>query len=71
MGHIFEAHVSERPDPGVERTRKHKLLAIIAIAVWGVISGADNGVAIEAFGQIREGWRRGFLEADVEVVAAA
>ncbi len=62
MGNIFEDHFGTIPDPRVERTKKHKLLDIIAIAICGVISGADNWVEIEEFGQIREGWLRKFLE---------
>jgi predicted transposase YbfD/YdcC len=62
MGNIFEDHFGTIPDPRVERTKKHKLLDIIAIAICGVISGADNWVEIEEFGQIRETWLREFLE---------
>jgi predicted transposase YbfD/YdcC len=62
MGNIFEDHFGMLPDPRVERTKKHKLLDIIAIAMCGVISGADNWVEIEEFGQIREAWLREFLE---------
>ena len=62
MGNIFEDHFGTLPDPRVERTKKHKLLDIIAIAMCGVISGADNWVEIEEFGQIREAWLREFLE---------
>jgi len=62
MGNMFEDHFGAIPDPRVERTKKHKLLDIIAIAICGVISGADNWVEIEAFGQIREAWLREFLE---------
>jgi predicted transposase YbfD/YdcC len=62
MGNIFEAYFSELPDPRVERTKRHKLLDIVAIAMCGVICGADNWVEIEEFGLIREEWLRGFLE---------
>jgi hypothetical protein len=62
MGNIFEDHFGALPDPRVERTKKHKLLDIIAITICGVISGADNWVEIEEFGQIREAWLREFLE---------
>ena len=62
MGNIFEEHFGTLPDPRVERTKKHKLLDILAIAICGVISGADNWVEIEEFGQIREAWLREFLE---------
>lgn len=50
------------PDPRVERTRRHKLVDILAIAVLGVICGADSWVDIVDFGQAKEAWLRGFLE---------
>jgi hypothetical protein len=62
MSNIFEDHFGALPDPRVDRTKKHKLLDIIGIAICGVISGADNWVEIEEFGQIREAWLREFLE---------
>src|SRR5258708_24473317 len=62
MGNIFEDYFGELPDPRVERTKRHKLLDIVAIAMCGVICGADNWVEIEEFGLIREEWLRGILE---------
>jgi predicted transposase YbfD/YdcC len=62
MGNIFEDYFGELPDPRVERTKRHKLLDIVAIAICGVICGADNWVEIEEFGRVREGWLREFLE---------
>jgi predicted transposase YbfD/YdcC len=58
----LEDYFGDLPDPRVERTRKHKLLDIIAIAICGVICGADSWVEIEEFGKIREVWLREFLE---------
>lgn len=49
-------------DPRVERTKRHKLLDIIIIAVCGVICGAEGWVEIEAFGKAKEGWLKGLLE---------
>lgn len=50
------------PDPRVERTKRHALLDIIAIAVCAVIAGADSFVEIEEFGRARRGWFASFLE---------
>jgi predicted transposase YbfD/YdcC len=49
-------------DPRVDRTKRHKLIDIIAIAICGVICGADGWTEIEEFGQIRQGWLKQFLE---------
>jgi len=48
-------------DPRIERTKRHMLIEIIVIAVCGVISGADDWVAIEAYGKAKEVWLRQFL----------
>jgi predicted transposase YbfD/YdcC len=48
-------------DPRVERCKVHRLVEIVTIALCGVICGADDWVAIEAFGQEKEGWLRTFL----------
>jgi predicted transposase YbfD/YdcC len=55
-------HFAELPDPRIERTKRHKLIDIIAIAICGVICGANDWVAIEAYGRAKEGWLRQFLE---------
>jgi predicted transposase YbfD/YdcC len=55
-------HFADLNDPRVERTKKHKLIDIIAIAICGVICGADNWVEIAYFGEVKEAWLRQFLE---------
>jgi predicted transposase YbfD/YdcC len=55
-------HFAELSDPRVERTKRHHLLDIVVIAICAVISGADNWVDMEAYGQAKEKWLRGFLE---------
>jgi predicted transposase YbfD/YdcC len=45
-----------------ERTKLHKLLDIVVIAILAVISGAQCFTEIEDFGQGKEEWLRGFLE---------
>ncbi|MDA0263295.1 MAG: ISAs1 family transposase [Chloroflexi bacterium] len=49
-------------DPRIERTKRHKLLDIVSIAICGTICGADNWVDIELFGNCKEKWFRTFLE---------
>lgn len=49
-------------DPRVERTKRHKLLDIITIALCGSICGADNWVDIALFGETKEEWFKTFLE---------
>ena len=55
-------HFSKLEDPRMDRTKRHKLLDIVATAICGVICGADNWVDIEMFGRAREEWLKGFLE---------
>ena len=55
-------HFSKLEDPRIDRTKRHKLLDIVATAICGVICGADNWVDIEMFGRAREEWLKGFLE---------
>lgn len=55
-------------DPRIDRTKRHKLVDIIAIALCASICGADNWVDIELFGESKEEWlakcyqNRTFLE---------
>jgi predicted transposase YbfD/YdcC len=56
------SHFASVPDPRIERTKRHKLIDIIAIALCGVICGANDWVAIEAYGRAKESWLRQFLE---------
>ena len=49
-------------DPRVDRTKEHKLVDILAIAICGMICGADNWVAIEQYGNAKEQWLKQFLE---------
>ncbi len=49
-------------DPRVERTKRHKLLDIMIIAICGVICGAEGWVEIEEFGKAKEGWLKELLE---------
>jgi predicted transposase YbfD/YdcC len=48
-------------DPRIERTKLHRLVDILLIAVCGVICGADGWVEIEEFGKAKEAWFRSWL----------
>lgn len=54
-------HFAGLPDPRIDRTKKHSLADILAIALCAVICGADSWEEVEAFGEAREGWLRRFL----------
>jgi predicted transposase YbfD/YdcC len=55
-------HFSTLPDPRIERTKRHKLLDIIGIAICGVICGAEGWTDIEDYGHAKESWLRQFFE---------
>ena len=49
-------------DPRIDRSKRHKLLDIIAIAICATICGADSWVYIELFGKSKLEWFQSFLE---------
>jgi predicted transposase YbfD/YdcC len=49
-------HFSSIQDPRVNRQKKHQLQDIFFISLCAMICGADNWVAIEAFGLAKEAW---------------
>ena len=55
-------HFADLDDPRVERTRRHKLVDIIAIAICATICGADSWVHMELFGKSKLEWFQTFLE---------
>ena len=55
-------HFGNLTDPRVERTKEHKLIDIVVIAICAIIAGADSWVAVETFGRAKETWLRTFLE---------
>jgi predicted transposase YbfD/YdcC len=61
MGALWE-HFAALEDPRVERARLHSLLAIVTIALCGVICGADSWVEIAEFGRIKADWFATFLD---------
>ena len=58
----IEQHFSGLEDPRVDRTKLHKLLDIVVIAICAVICGADGWVEVEAFGHAKHKWVKTFLE---------
>ena len=55
-------HFAELDDPRVERTRHHKLVDILAIAICATICGADSWVHVALFGKSKRDWFQTFLE---------
>ena len=49
-------------DPRIERSKRHQLLDIVAIAICAVICGADSWVYVAMFGKSKEEWFRTFLD---------
>ncbi len=56
------AHFASIEDPRIERSKRHKLIDILVIAICAVICGAEDWVAIERFGQAKLEWFQTFLE---------
>lgn len=56
------SHFTEIEDPRVERTKRHKLLDIIMVAICGMICGAEGWVEIEEFGKEKEEWLKSILD---------
>ncbi len=55
-------HFGSLVDPRTDRTKRHKLIDILTIALCGAIAGADSWVDVEAFAERKEGWLRRMLE---------
>ncbi len=54
-------YFGEIEDPRVERTRQHKLIDIITIAICAVICGAEGWTDIETYGLAKYEWLKQFL----------
>lgn len=55
-------HFSTITDPRIDRTKRHKLIDILVIAICGIICGADSWEDFEVFGEAKEDWFKKFLE---------
>jgi predicted transposase YbfD/YdcC len=58
----IEEHFGKVKDPRKERTKEHKLIDIISIAICAVICGAEGWVDIELYGNSKIHWLATFLE---------
>ena len=56
-------HLRQVRDPRIERTRRHELMDLLAIALCAVIGGADNWVDVVHVWQGKEGMVRHVFEA--------
>ena len=55
-------HFSNISDPRIDRTKRHKLIDILVIAICATICGADGWEEFELFGQAKHEWFKSFLE---------
>lgn len=55
-------HFSAITDPRIDRTKRHKLIDILVIAICAIICGAESWEDFEVFGEAKEDWFRKFLE---------
>lgn len=56
------AMFDDLPDPRIDRTKQHRLIDIVTIALCAVLSGADSFVEIATYGRAKEAWLRTMLE---------
>jgi len=49
-------YLSKLDDPRVERTKRHKLIDVMVIAICAVLYGADTWVDVELFGKSKKAW---------------
>lgn len=54
-------YFADLPDPRIDRTKKHSLTDILAVALCAVIAGADSWEEVEAFGEAKKDWLKRFL----------
>ena len=55
-------HFGRVEDPRIDRTKLHKLVDIIVIAICAAICGADGWVGVETFGNSKADWLDQFLD---------
>ena len=61
-GRSIDKHFANIEDPRIDRTKLHKLLDILVIAICAVICGADDWEEVEIFGEAKRAWFKTFLE---------
>src|SRR5262245_24149463 len=62
MKTTISEHFASLPDPRVERTKLHPLINVLSIALCAVLSGADDWVAMEAYGNAKRIFLSTFLD---------
>ncbi len=55
-------HFNQLTDPRIDRTKEHKLIDIVVIAICAVICGADGWVGMETYGKAKYKWLKRFLK---------
>ena len=55
-------HFKDLKDPRIERTKKHRLIDIMVIALCSIMVGGDGFQDMELFGQSKRAWLEGFLD---------
>jgi DDE_Tnp_1-associated len=58
----IEQHFGDITDPRIDRTKLHKLLDILVIALCAIIAGADSWEDVAEFGQAKVEWLKTFLD---------
>jgi predicted transposase YbfD/YdcC len=58
----IEIKFAKLRDPRIDRTKQHKLIDIITIAVCAIVCGAQGWTEIEMFGHQKYAWLKTFLE---------
>ena len=58
----IEKYFSGVKDPRIDRSKEHKLIDIIVIAIFGILCGAEGWVDIENYGKSKKEWLNTFLE---------
>jgi len=58
---VILTHFEALTDPRVERTKRHRLSDLVAIALCAAICGADSWTDVERFGNEKLDWFRSFL----------
>lgn len=61
-GQTITKHFAALPDPRIDHTKLHSLEAILVIAICAIICGADDWVAVAAWGKAKRKWLEKFLD---------
>jgi predicted transposase YbfD/YdcC len=62
MTNSVALYFSDLPDPRSCHGQRYPLIALITIAICGVVCGAEDWVSIAAFGEAKQEWFKSFLD---------